>query len=227
MTETATDSSAPISGTMGAQSLTAAALMLAVKTLFAAIPEFTARDDQGLPDFGQAPRIFIANHTSHVDTLTLWACLPAYLRAQTRPVAALDYWGATPLRRHIALRGLRAVLLDRSGSTPRDRVLAPAEDALRTGSSLILFPEGTRGADDTPGPFKAGIYHLALQTPGVSIVPVYLGNTRRSLPKGSWLPVPLICTARFGKPLRLEDGETKEAFLCRARDAVMALSPKL
>ncbi len=212
--------------TVRASTMTAAALMVAVKVLFAALPKFAAREDRGLPDFGNAPRIFIANHTSHVDTLTLWACLPAYLRAQTRPVAALDYWGATHLRRHISLRGLRAVLIDRSGGTPKTRVLKPAQDALRAGSSLILFPEGTRGSSDIPGPFKAGLYHLAQQAPNVSIVPVYLDNTRRSLPKGSWLPVPLICTARFGKPFLLEPGEAKDDFLARARSTVMALNSR-
>lgn len=204
--------------------LTAALLMAAVKALFAAIPKFSALDARGQPDFGHGPHIFIANHTSHVDTLTLWACLPPEVRRETHPVAALDYWGATALRRHIALRGLRAVLLDRSGSTPKDRLLDPALGALRAGGSLILFPEGTRGQDDQPGPFKAGLFHLAQQLPQASIVPVYLGNTRRSLPKGSWLPVPLICSARFGAPLQLQAEETKEVFLVRARDAVIALS---
>ncbi len=213
-------------GTVNANPLTAAALMIIVKTLLAALPEFAARADGGLPDFGNAPRIFIANHTSHVDTLTLWACLPAYLRAQTRPVAALDYWGATRLRRHIALRGLRAVLINRSGHTPKTHVLKPAQDALRAGSSLILFPEGTRGSNDRLGPFKAGLYHLAQQMPNVSIIPVYLSNTRRSLPKGGWLPVPLICTARFGKPFTLKPGEDKERFLARARDTVTALGSR-
>lgn len=207
-----------------ADPLTAALLMTAVKALFAAIPKFSAVDARGRADFGPAPHIFIANHTSHVDTLTLWACLPPDVRRETHPVAALDYWGATPLRRHIALRGLRAVLLDRSGTTPRERLLDPALAALRAGDSLILFPEGTRGHDDQPGPFKAGLFHLAQQMPQASIVPVYLGNTRRSLPKGSWLPVPLICSARFGAPLQLLTDESKDVFLARAREAVIALS---
>lgn len=206
-----------------ANTLTALALLVAVKALFAAVPTFTARDGSGLPDLGAAPRIFIANHTSHVDTLTLWACLPADLRANTCPVAALDYWGANAIRRHIALRGLRAVLLDRSGETPKERVLDPALAALRAGLSLIFFPEGTRGADDTPTAFKAGLYHLARAHPRVNIIPVYLGNTRRSLPKGSLLPVPLICTARFGAPFQIQSDESKDDFLDRARSLVTQL----
>jgi len=55
-------------------------------------------------------------------------------------------------------------------------------------------------------------------------VPVYLDNLRRALPKGSLFPVPISCVARFGAPLRFEQGESRESFLARTRDAVIALS---
>jgi hypothetical protein len=55
-------------------------------------------------------------------------------------------------------------------------------------------------------------------------VPVWLDNLRRVMPKGKLLPLPLLCTATFGAPLRLQAGEEKQAFLDRARDALLALS---
>ena len=179
--------------------------------------------------FGCAPearqRIYFANHTSHLDTVLMWAALPPTLRARTHPVAAADYWGHGVLRRHVALRVLNAVLIDRrGGAREAGGPLAPLRAALTAGDSLIIFPEGTRGAERIPGDFKSGLYHLARDYPQVELVPVYLDNLRQSLPKGSLLPVPISCAVRFGTPLVLGPDEDRPSFLRRARDAVIALS---
>jgi 1-acyl-sn-glycerol-3-phosphate acyltransferase len=165
-------------------------------------------------------RIYFANHSSHLDTVILWAALPKALRATTQPVAALDYWDGGGLRRFIATRVLNAVLVDRAA---RQDPLAPLKAALDRGHSLILFPEGTRGSTTQPGPFKGGLHHLARDYPQVELVPVYLTNLARAYPKGAILPAPIVCTASFGEPLALEPGEAKPAFLERARKAVCAL----
>ena len=169
-------------------------------------------------------RIYFANHTSHIDTLAIWSALPPELRAQTRPVAAKDYWGAGGLRRYIALKGLNVVLIERTKEGRHGDPLAPLVEALQQGQSLIIFPEGTRGTEALPGPFKGGIYRLAESFPNVELIPVYLENLNRAMPKGTFLPIPLICTIRFGAPLSLTQGETKESFLERARGAVVALA---
>ena len=167
-------------------------------------------------------RIYFANHSSHLDTVILWGAIPADLRRRVRPVAAADYWGKGRLRRHIALKVLNAVLIDRQ--TRSTNPLQPLEDALAAGDSLILFPEGTRATDRLPGPFKGGLYNLARTFPQVELVPVFLDNLRRALPKGSLVPVPISCVARFGAPIRLEPGESKAAFLERSRKAVETLA---
>lgn len=168
-------------------------------------------------------RIYFANHSSHIDTLALWSALPPRLRRKTRPVAAADYWGRGA-RRHILSAGLNGVLIDRARSDPNRDPLSPLHDALAQGDSLILFPEGTRRAQPLPGAFRSGLYHLAVRFPAVELIPVYLENLHRSLPKGSLLPVPLICTVRFGAPLARIEGESKDDFLRRARAAVIALA---
>jgi 1-acyl-sn-glycerol-3-phosphate acyltransferase len=168
-------------------------------------------------------RIYFANHTSHIDTIAIWAALPIRLRYITHPVAAKDYWGSG-VRRYIATKALRAVLIDRSRSDPNANPLAPLIETLQLGESLIIFPEGTRGATALPGPFKSGLYHLATQFPNVQLVPVYLDNLHRSMPKSAVLPIPMSCTVRFGTPIALDQAETKEAFLERARDAVIKLA---
>jgi 1-acyl-sn-glycerol-3-phosphate acyltransferase len=165
-------------------------------------------------------RVYFANHTSHLDTLVLWAALPPSLRATTRPVAAADYWGGDRLRRHLALSTLDAVLIDRGAGAD---ALLPLADALRAGASLIIFPEGTRHPQLLPAAFRSGLYHLAREFPAVELVPVYLDNLHRAWPKGTFLPVPVSTGVLFGAPLRVALGEERNRFLARARDAVIAL----
>lgn len=169
-------------------------------------------------------RIYFANHSSHMDTVVLWAALPRSLRANTRPVAARGYWGKGGIRTRIAADELNVVMIDRAREDPNADPLDPLRDALANGFSLIIFPEGTRVPQPLPGPFRSGLYHLAREFPDVELVPVYLDNLHRSMPKGALLPVPIISTVRFGTPIRLDTDEPKEGFLARARAAVIALA---
>lgn len=178
---------------------------------------------------GSAPeerqRIYFANHSSHLDTLLLWSALPKHLRATTHPAAAADYWRKSAVRRYIAQKGLNAVLIDRSGSSEPGAALEPLRKVLSEGHSLILFPEGTRSANRLPGPFKSGLYRLAREFPEAELIPVYLDNPARAMPKGALLPLPIICSAHFGPALARVENEEKEAFLLRAQAAVSALAP--
>jgi len=172
---------------------------------------------------GPAQRIYFANHTSHIDTLAIWSSLPGELRRRTRPIAARDYWG-TGIKKYIATRGFGAVLIDRARENAAVDPLEPLRAALREGDSLIIFPEGTRGATALPAPFRSGLFRLANEFPTVELIPVYLDNLHRSLPKGALLPVPMVCTVRFGAPVDRVADESKEDFLERARAAVIALA---
>jgi len=167
-------------------------------------------------------RIYFANHQSHADLVMIWAALPHELRAITRPVAARDYWMKTPLRRWITTAVFNAVYVDRERTEGSDP-LAPLEDALARGDSIILFPEGTRGDGEEPQPFKSGLYTLATKFPSVVLVPAWIDNIQRVMPKGEVVPVPILCSVTFGAPVRVEADEERRAFLDRARLAVVAL----
>lgn len=171
-------------------------------------------------------RIYFANHSSHGDFVLLWASLPPALRKLTRPVAGSDYWNKSAVRRYIINRVFNGVLIDRERKDPVDNPLQPMLDALATGYSLIIFPEGTRNPEDGLLPFKSGLYHLAKSYPQAQVIPVWIANLNRVMPKGRVLPLPLLCTTSFGTPLQLEEDESKEHFLTRSRDALLALAPE-
>lgn len=172
-------------------------------------------------------RVYFANHSSNGDFVLIWTALPTPLRRQTRPVAALDYWLTSPLRAFIGREVFNAVLIDRRPEARAEDPVAQMVAALDLGSSLIIFPEGQRNSSDTPLlPFKSGLYHLAKARSGVDLVPVWIANLNRVMPKGEVIPVPLICTLTFGAPLHLTENEPKDAFLARATAALLALKPQ-
>jgi 1-acyl-sn-glycerol-3-phosphate acyltransferase len=173
-------------------------------------------------------RIYFGNHASHADFALIWASLPYDLRVRTRPVAAADYWERDRVRRYIIHEVLRGVLIERAGQ-PRTR--DPIETivaALDLGDSLIVFPEGTRNSTDAPLlPFKSGLYRVACNRPDVELVPVWMENLGRVLPKGEIVPVPLLCSINFGAPMKLASGEDKPRFLERARQALLDLAASI
>lgn len=180
---------------------------------------------QGCDPSCKALRVYFANHGSHLDFATLWAALPAEARARTRGVAAADYWGKNRLTRGVACGLFNALLIAREGITRKDNPIVHMANALRQGHSLILFPEGTRSLDGSIAEFKSGLWHLAAAVPEVELVPVYLQNLNRVLPKGHFLPIPLLSTVVFGSPVQVQPGEMKPGFLKRARQAVVDLIP--
>lgn len=171
-------------------------------------------------------RVYFANHTSHLDALVLWSALPAAVRELTRPVAAKDYWDQGILRRYIATKVFDALLIDRKKikvhNSPIDMMIHEMGDTY----SLIVFPEGGRSTGPEVGEFKSGLYHLCKKRPDLELIPVHIDNLNRVLPRGEFLPVPLLSCITFGPPMWLEANEPKQDFLKRARDAVRSLKER-
>jgi 1-acyl-sn-glycerol-3-phosphate acyltransferase len=173
------------------------------------------------PDIRQ--RVYFANHTSNLDALVIWAALPPAIRDLTRPVAARDYWINRAMKRYLANQVFNAVLIERKKPSKSDNPLNDMLSAMGQTHSLIIFPEGGRQAGGEMTPFKGGLFHLAKDRPDVEFVPVLVENLNRILPKGEFLPVPVLGSVTFGAPIKLEAGEAKEAFLLRAQAAVKTL----
>jgi 1-acyl-sn-glycerol-3-phosphate acyltransferase len=140
----------------------------------------------------------------------------------TRPVAAKDYWEKGRVRRYMA-RVYNMLLIDRREikvhQSPVDLMIREIGDKY----SLILFPEGHRNPEGEMGEFKSGLYYLGKKRPDMELLPVYVDNLNRVLPRGEFLPVPLLSCITFGPPIWLESKEPKAEFLKRAREAVRAL----
>jgi 1-acyl-sn-glycerol-3-phosphate acyltransferase len=167
-------------------------------------------------------RIYFANHTSHLDALVLWSSLPKNIRSLTRPVAAVDYWSGGPVRRYMA-SVFNVLLIDRKKikvhNSPIDMMLREIGNT----NSLIVFPEGGRNPSGEMSDFKSGLFHLAKKRPDLELIPVYIDNLNRVMPKGEFLPVPLLSCISIGAPIWLESGETKTEFLTRARESVLKM----
>lgn len=172
-------------------------------------------------------RVYFANHGSHGDFVLIWTLLPAELREATRPVAAAEIWDGRGIAGFVGREVFRAVPIRRDGPHRLKAAMDAMSAALRDGASLIVFPEGTRNTSEAPLlPLRPGIHHLAAAFPHVDFVPVWIENVSRVMPKGEFLPIPLLCSVTFGAPLAFEPSEDRQAYLDRARDALLALKPR-
>ncbi|EPG37831.1 lysophospholipid acyltransferase family protein [Acinetobacter colistiniresistens] len=169
-------------------------------------------------------RIYYANHNSHIDFILLWSSLPIHIRRQTRPIAASDYWLKDGFRRFLIQDTFSGVTIQRNRSDQQDP-LQPVKDVLTEGYSIIFFPEGTRNLNDDVEllEFKSGLYHLSQQFPDVEVVPVWISNLKRVMPKGAFIPLPLLSTVIFGEPLVLDQFADKEQFLHHAQQQLLKL----
>lgn len=153
--------------------------------------------------------ILIANHSSHLDTMSLLSLFPLNQLRRIRPVAAADYFERNAVVSLLTRTLFNILPIARTNITSENNPLRRMREAIEAGDSLIIFPEGTRGAGGEIGEFRSGVAHVLAKLPNVPVLPAYLVNMGRSLPKGEFIPVPFFCEIRLGAP-RVMTGSRQE-----------------
>lgn len=197
---------------------------LLIKPFVLIILGIRTRGKENLPE-GQF--ILISNHASHIDTLVLLCMFPVRKILEIRPVAAADYWTRNKFIYAITDFLFNILPIPRKGITPSHNPLKVMEDALKKGYSLIIYPEGTRSYGEDIGPFKPGVAHLVKRNPQIPVIPVFIQNTARMLPKGQFLMVPLFVDVVIGKPLTFSKNMKKEEILDILYKSVKELSESI
>ncbi|MBF0384438.1 MAG: 1-acyl-sn-glycerol-3-phosphate acyltransferase [Candidatus Omnitrophica bacterium] len=155
------------------------------------------------------PFIIIANHSSHLDTVAIMNLFPLKFLSRIHPVAAADYFNRNTIVSFVSRLFFNILPIERKHICHNRNPLDAISAILAAGSSIILFPEGTRSLSGEIAPFHSGIAHVAKQFPIVPIIPVYMSNMWRALPKGEFIILPFICEMNIGKPI-YPDGSKEE-----------------
>ena len=170
-----------------------------------------------LPNNG--PAIIVANHNSHLDTMVIMVLLRNLLPI-VKPVAAADYFLKNKYIAWFALNIIGIVPIYRASGKD---ALEPAKEALKKGTIIIIFPEGSRGEPGVMQELKKGVSYLAKEFSDIPVIPIGLFGLCKALPKGEALLVPFFCDvyvdkALYGKPNPDEFNDELEAVFKRLHD---------
>ena len=173
------------------------------------------------------PVIYVANHNSHLDGMSLMTIVPSHRIHLTHSVAAQDFFGNSGFRRWSMKNLVNAVLISRSKHEADVDPVQLLDAMIRQGHSLILFPEGTRGVPGVMADFKRGVGHLASRHPDVPVIPVYLDGLYRNLPKGRSIIVPLGGTLVMGDPMYFPEGTSVDDITEQTQAAIHSMAEEL
>jgi fatty-acyl-CoA synthase len=155
--------------------------------------------------------VFAANHSSYLDAVALFAAIPRDFRfVGKRELGEWPLVGAV-------IRRVGHLTVERADPS---RSVADAERvslALRSGTSLVFFPEGTFRLNPRLLPFRLGAFKAAVEA-NCPVVPVTIRGTRAILPAGAWLPRLGPITVTLGTPIAPHESDWRE--IVRLRDAV-------
>jgi 1-acyl-sn-glycerol-3-phosphate acyltransferase len=170
----------------------------------------------------RGPAVFVANHSSHLDTPLILGSLPSRFANRVAVGAAADYFFDVRWRAITTAFLFNAFPVERYRSR---RLRSLAAELVDDGWSLLLYPEGTRSEDGWMNPFRVGAAHLCVAK-GLPVVPIAICGSYAAMPRGRGWPErgrPRIAI-RYGRPMHPHEGEKAGEFRRRMAEAVARLS---
>ena len=157
--------------------------------------------------------ILIANHNSHMDTMAIMSAIPSKYIHKVHPIAARDFFGGSLFKKILMRYLVNATLIKRDREDPNNDPIDSMNKMLKKSRSLILFPEGSRGTPGVMSKFKKGLGYLIQRNPEINVIPVYLDNVYKTLPRGKNLILPYNCSIRFGDPIEFKSMEMDDILI--------------
>lgn len=154
--------------------------------------------------------ILIANHNSHMDTMAIMSAIPSRYIHRVHPIAARDFFGGSLFKKILMRYLVNATLIKRDRTDPENDPIDSMDKMLKKSRSLILYPEGSRGIPGVMSNFKKGLGYLIQRNPDVDVIPVYLDNVYKTLPKGKKIILPYNCSINFGEPIKFNSNELED-----------------
>lgn len=178
------------------------------------------------------PYVLMMNHQSMGDIMVAWMITPVPVRFIAKHVLRfVPVVGWTMMI-------FNMVSIDRGNAHDAARALKKAARVLKNGTSLCAFPEGTRTRDGRIGPFKRGVFLLAMKA-GVPIVPVAMEGCATFVPRTGWNPRPVTIRVKIGTPVETvapvvegaaapeTKGPTREEVMRKVRDAIIDMNVEI
>jgi 1-acyl-sn-glycerol-3-phosphate acyltransferase len=171
------------------------------------------------------PVIFVANHSSHLDTPTILRAIPRKWRSRTAVAAAADYFYNSRLKAIGVSLLLNTTPIGREGGGLGNGATDHVDRLIDERWNLLMFPEGTRSRDGSIGKVRSGAAVIAAQH-GIDIVPIYVDGTHAAMPPGqNWpkrKPGRLFSRrhkveVRFGAPIAVADVEHRKEAMDEVR----------
>ena len=157
--------------------------------------------------------ILIANHNSHMDTMAIMSAIPSRYIHKVHPIAARDFFGGSLFKKILMRYLVNATLIQRDRDDPENDPIDSMDKMLKKSRSLIIFPEGSRGVPGVMTKFKKGLGYLIQRNPEIKVIPVYLDNVYKTLPRGKNLILPYNCSIKFGDPIQFKSMEMEDILL--------------